>query len=402
MVLYPIKPPYHKSIIVLYTFNITNPYFRPMRFTVSTTALQKNLQVISGAIGNNRTMPISEDFIFNIKDGQLAITATDFETSMSVLMEVIADDDGHVAIPAKMLLETLKSLPDQPLTFKVNPDTYAIEILSQNGKYKLAGEDASDFLNLMTIGDADSFTINSVALARAIQYTLFAIGTDELRPAMTGVYFHTDADSLLFVSTDAQKLVRYRQEGNPAGEATSFIIPKKAMGLLKSALPSGDTEVRISYNRINAFFEVGGVQLVCRLLDARFPDYRAVIPQENPNKLTINKNDLAATLKRLSIFANKNNYQVVFELGAEGEVNLSTQDLDHSNEASERLDCRYEGEEMRIAFNARFLSEMLAVLETDEINLEMSMPNRAGIITPLEQQQGSNILMLIMPLMLFN
>lgn len=372
-----------------------------MRFTVSTTALQKNLQVISGAIGNNRTMPISEDFIFSISDGQLTITATDFETSMSVLMDVMADDDGHVAIPAKMLLETLKSLPDQPLTFKVNPDTHAVEILSQNGKYKLAGEDATDFLNLMAIGEAESFSISSTALSRAMQYTIFAVGTDELRPAMTGVYFHTEGDNLLFVATDAQKLVRYQQEGNPVGDV-SFIIPKKAMGLLKSALPAGEALVNVAYNRINAFFEVNGIQLICRLLDARFPDYRAVIPRDNPNKLVINRNDLASSLKRLSIFANKNNYQVVLDLGVENEITLSTQDLDHSNEAAERLDCQYEGDKMQIAFNARYLSEMLSVVETDEIAMEMSMPNRAGIITPSEQPEGSSVLMLIMPLMLYN
>jgi DNA polymerase-3 subunit beta len=372
-----------------------------MRFTVSTTTLQKNLQLISGAIGGNRTFPISECFIFDIKNGNLSVTASDGETSMSVALDVMADDDGNVGMPAKMLLDILKNLPDQPLTFKVDTDNYAIEILAQSGKYKLGGEDATDFLDIANLSNTETFHINASVLSNAINKTLFAVATDELRPAMTGVFFRADDTGLTFVSTDAHKLVRYQHDNNPDNVETEFILPKKALTLLKNVLPSNDSLVNIAYNRTGVLFSIGNARLVCRLIDARFPDYKNVIPLDNPNRLTINRSDFANSLKRLSIFANKNNHQVVFEV-SDNELKLSTQDLDYSNEAAERLTCQYTGDDMQIAFNARFLSETLSVLDTEEITLEMSTPNRAGIILPTEQEEGSHILMLMMPLMLFS
>lgn len=372
-----------------------------MRFTVSTTTLQKNLQLISGAIGNNRNFPISECFIFNIHDGSLAVTASDGETSMSVALDVIADDDGNVGMPAKMLLDILKSLPDQPLTFKVDTQTHAVEILAQSGKYKLGGEDASDFLDITQIGKSETFHVGASVLSDAIAKTLFAVGTDELRPAMTGVFFRADKNGLIFVATDAHKLVRYQYDNNIDGAEAEFILPKKALTLLKNVLPNNDAPISLSYNKTGVLFTIGDVRLVCRLIDARFPDYKAVIPLDNPNRLTINRADFAASLKRLAIFANKNNYQVVFDLGTD-DLKLTTQDLDYSNEAVERLNCTYEGDDMQIAFNARFLADTLAVLDTDEIVLEMSIPSRAGIILPAQQDEGSHVLMLMMPLMLFS
>ncbi len=372
-----------------------------MRFTVSTTTLQKKLQLISGAIGNNRNFPISECFIFNIEDGSLSVMASDGETSMSVSFDVIADSDGSVGLPAKMLLDILKSLPDQPLTFKVDTEVYAIEILAQNGKYKLGGEDASDFLNITQLDNTQNFAIPAAIWSDAIGKTLFAVGTDELRPAMTGVFFRADDSGMTFVATDAHKLVRYQHDANPDALEAEFILPKKALNLLKNVLPTNDEAVQLAYNRTGVLFSIGDVRLVCRLIDARFPDYKAVIPLDNPNRLTINRSDFATSLKRLSIFANKNNYQVVLDLSAD-ELKLSTQDLDYSSEAVERLPCSYEGQAMQIAFNARFLGETLSVLDTDEILLEMSTPNRAGIVLPVQQEQSSHVLMLMMPLMLFS
>lgn len=372
-----------------------------MRFTVSTTTLQKNLQMISGAIGNNRTFPISECFIFNIKDGALSVTASDGETTMSVSLDVMADDDGNVGMPAKMLLEILKNLPDQPLTFKIDTENYAIEILAKSGKYKLGGEDATDFLDIANLKDTKTFHINANILGSAINKTIFAVSTDELRPAMTGVFFRADDTGLTFVSTDAHKLVRYQHDNNPDNAEAEFILPKKALTLLKNVLPANNALVNIAHNRTGVLFSIGDVRLVCRLIDARFPDYKAVIPLDNPNRLSINRSDFANSLKRLSIFANKNNYQVVFEVGGD-ELKLTTQDIDYANEAVERLTYKYEGSEMQIAFNAKFLSETLSVLDTEEVNLEMSTPSRAGIILPTEQEEGEHILMLMMPLMLFS
>lgn len=369
-----------------------------MKFTVSTTSLLKHLQLLSGAVGSNKTSPISENFIFHITDGTLRITATDMETSMSSELDIIADEDGNVAIPAKMLLDILKSLPDQPLTFKIS-ETYSVEILAKSGKYKLAGQEADAFLDLMEMGEAETLSLSSNALSYAISKTAFAAGTDDLRPAMTGVYVHTDSNKLIFVATDAQKLARFSFEDDQTKPELAFILPRKALNTLKGALPNNDTEVQLSYNPSHAFFSFEGIKLICRLIDARFPDYKVAIPLNNENHLFIDRAELLASIKRLSIFANKNNYQIVLDIAAD-QLKLQTQDPDYANEASEKLDCRYEGDDMQIAFNARYLAELVGAIDSEEVQFDLSAPNRAAILMPPNQSQEENLMLLIMPLLI--
>ncbi len=369
-----------------------------MRFIVSTSELSKKLNLISGVVSSNTVLPILEDFLFEIKDGTMKIFATDMETSMSTEVNVESKEDGSIAIPARILLDTLKTLPEQPLTFSFDENTFAVEISSATGKYKLAGENPEDYPNIPTIEDAENIDIPSDVLGKAISNTIFATSNDELRPAMTGVYFQMETNGLNFVATDASKLVKYTRKDISTKTPSSFIVPRKALQLIKGSLPSFETIVSITYNNTNAFFSFDDTQLICRLVDAKYPDYNAVIPAENNNILELNRVDFLNTLKRISIFSNKTTYQCVLNISGK-EMKVSSQDLDFSNEAFERMECNYGGENIEIAFNARFLIEMLGILTTNEIHLELSTPARAGILVPADQDENEMLLMLVMPVM---
>ena len=371
-----------------------------MKFSVSSSDLLKQLQLANGAIGSNPVLPILEDFLFSINDNKLTIAATDLETSITTTIDVMSDGDGTVAVPAKILVDTLKALPGQPVTFSVNEDNFAIEITSAYGKYKLAGENGADFPTVPHSDDESSITIPAHTLSQGINKTLFATSNDELRPAMTGVYIQIGENQISFVATDAHKLVRYAFTDIATSTETTFIVPKKALTLLKNSLPQND-EVKVAYNKANAFFSFGHVKMVCRLIDARYPDYNAVIPIDNPNQVVVNRADFQNSMKRIAIYANKTTNQVVLNI-TDKSLTISAQDLDFSNEAMEQLPCTFEGDPMTIGFNAKFLVEMLGVMEGDEVKIELSTPTRAGIMRPTQPVDGEDILMLVMPVMLSN
>lgn len=370
-----------------------------MKFSLSSAELKAQLQMISGAIGSNQMLPILEDFLFRIEGEQLTITATDLETTISTTIAVQADKNGLVAIPAKILLDTLKALPEQMITLNVDEESFGVQITSAYGKYKLSGEDGNDYPRLPEPEDASVLEVPAKVLAKGIQKTLFATSSDDLRPAMTGVFFNTSHEGLTFVATDAHKLVRYLFKGVGENAGASFILPKKALNLLKNVLPAGDDLIKVSFTKANAFFTYDNISLICRLIDARFPDYNAVIPNNNPNKLNISKQDLQNSLKRIAIYANKTTNQVVLNIGEE-KLNISAQDLDFSNEADENLPCHYDGDDLKIGFNAKFLIEMLNVLDGDEVSLTLSTPSRPGILTPSVSNENEDLLMLVMPVIL--
>ncbi|MEM6641989.1 MAG: DNA polymerase III subunit beta [Bacteroidota bacterium] len=370
-----------------------------MKFIVSSSYLLKQLSAINGVITTNPVVPILENFLFEISDGNLTITASDLQTSMITELQVEAKEDGSIAIPAKILLETLRNLPEQPVTFSIDSDTYSIEINSDNGRYKLAGENATDFPKIPTVSDADSVNMSSDVLGRAINNTIFATSNDELRPAMTGVYVKLDDTNTTFVATDSHRLIRYRRVDVAADMSHSMIIPRKALTLLKATLPSEVTNVNVEFNASNAFFDFNHIKMICRLIDERFPDYENVIPLDNENLVVIKKGELLSSLKRISIYANKTTHQVRLKITG-SELMVSAEDLDFSNEANERLSCEHDGEDMEIGFNAKFLVEMLSNIDSDEITLKLSAPNRAGIIVPNEKDDEEDVLMLVMPVML--
>lgn len=372
-----------------------------MKFSVSSADLLKQLQIASGAIGSNPVLPILEDFLFDITKDKLHISSTNLETSIETSMEVQSDSDGQIALPARILLDTLKALPEQPITFQINEETNGVEITSAYGKYRLAGDPAEDFPTIPDTEDQQKIDLDAELLLKALGKTLFATSNDELRLAMTGVLVQVDFNKAIFVATDAHKLVKYTFLNLSSDQSASFIIPKRALTLLKNALPS-EGKVEMAFNKSNAFFTFGDdCRVVCRLIDARYPDYNAVIPTDNPHDLLVERAAFQSSLKRIAIYANKTTNQVVLNLN-EGSLTISAQDLDFSNEANEQLSCTYNGEPMSIGFNAKFLIEMLGVLDTKDIKMELSTPNRAGIVVPTEKIEGEELIMLVMPVMMSN
>ena len=371
-----------------------------MKFIVSSSSLLKHLQQISGVINANTVLPILEDFLFEIENKKLSIVATDLETVMRVQMDVESKDNGRVCIPAKILMDSLKNIADQPLTFNIDKN-FAVELTSDNGKYKVMGENPDNFPKEPAADDTTAFKMPSSALVTAINKTLFAVSSDDLRPAMTGVYFELTKDSIQFVATDAHRLVRYKRTDVSCPKTDSFIVPKKPLNLLKNALPDNEDELTVSYNSNHLFVSHGTTQLTCRLIDARFPDYKVVIPTDNPYKLVVNKNDFQSGLRRVSVFSNKSTNQVALTISG-SELQMAAQDVDFSFEGNERMNCQYDGEDLQIAFNARFLIEMLNAAETDDVKVELATPTKAGIIKPTEVEENEELLMLVMPLMLNN
>ena len=370
-----------------------------MKFIVSSNYLLKQLQVLGGVINNSNTLPILDNFLFELEHSKLTVSASDLETTMASTLEVESESEGSVAIPAKLLLETLKTFPEQPLTFVIE-DNNTIEISSNHGKYALAYSSAEEFPKAISLDKASTTVVSADILATAISKTIFATGNDDLRPVMSGVFFQFSTESLTFVATDAHKLVKYSRTDVKADETAEFIMPKKPLNLLKGILAGSDDTVSIEYNDSNAKFSFENSVLICRLIDGKYPNYEAVIPKENPNHLTISRNQFLNSVRRVSIFSNKTTHQIRLKI-AGAELNISAEDIDYSNKAEERLTCDYQGDDMQIGFNSRFLSEMLSNLNADDVQLEMSMPNRAGILTPIDGlDEGETVTMLVMPVML--
>lgn len=373
-----------------------------MKFIVSSTTLLKRLQLINGVINPSNTLPILDNFLFQIIDGKLHISASDLETAMTSKLEVDADMDGSVAIPARLLIDTLKTFPEQPLTFVVNDDRTHLDLSSEQGNYTISCVEGSDFPQMATLEDASTVNMPADVLLLAIAKTIFATGNDELRPVMNGVFFQFSESDLTFVATDAHKLVRYRRTDLKSDSTAEFIMPKKPLNLLKAALPTAESDVKILYTEKNARFEFDDVTLVCRLIDGNYPNYQAVIPQNNENKMVILRSSFLNSMRRVSIFSNKSTHQVRLKI-AGNELHISAEDLDFANKANERLACNYDGEDMEIGFNSKFLIEMLQNIEAENIRLEMEAPNRAGLLIPEDGlDEGEDVLMLVMPVMLNN
>lgn len=370
-----------------------------MKFEVSSTELQKQLNIAFGAISSNPVLPIMEDFLFEVVDNALNITSTNLETTIITSLDVNGIENGKIAVPAKMFLETIKALPEQPITIFVDENN-GIKISSAYGEYKLAGDFVDDFPKVPVEDDVERLTLNSKKIQRGITNTIFATSNDELRLAMTGVLIQIDFTKMYFVATDAHKLVKYTIGNLNTDISHSLIIPKKGLVQVKNAL-GDDHDVDVSFNKSNIFFTFGKTKIICRLIDSKYPEYNTVIPVENPYEAIINRKDFLSSLRRISIYANKSTNQVVLNL-TEKAMTISAQDLDFSNEATEQLLCSFSGDALTIGFNGKFLAEMLSVLETEDIKLELSTPNRAGLIMPMEEEPGEFLLMLVMPVMMGN
>ncbi|MDH5365779.1 MAG: DNA polymerase III subunit beta [Cyclobacteriaceae bacterium] len=372
-----------------------------MKFIVSSAALLKQLSSINGVITTNPVVPILENFLFEISDGLLTVTASDLQTSMITEIDVESKESGSIAVPARILLDTLKNLPEQPVTFSIDEETYSVEISSDNGRYKLAGENSTDFPKVPAVSNDFSVEMSTDVLSSAINNTIFATSNDELRPAMTGVYINLTDSSTTFVATDSHRLIRYRRVDVASDNGNAIIIPRKALNLLRTTLPAENINVSVEFNVSNAFFKFGNIRMICRLIDERFPDYENVIPSDNENNMSINRMEFLGSLRRIAIYANKTTHQVRLKITG-SELQISAEDLDFANEANERLSCEHDGEDIEIGFNAKFLVEMLGNIDSKEIELKLSEPNKAGLIIPKDTDDNEDILMLVMPVMLNN
>ena len=373
-----------------------------MKFIVSSLKLLKNLQALSGVIGSKNTLPILDDFLFQLTENELKITTSDLDVTMTVSMVPdMVDGTGEVTIPARLLLEIMKNFPDVPITISVDNNTLAVELIAGEGRYKLAGHKSDEFPQLPAMADTSVWEIPADVLAKGFEKTVFATGMDEIRPIMSGVLMEMTENFLTFVATDAHKLVRYRRMDVKSDVVASFIVPKKPINQLKNILGTlADEPVRIEFNKTNASFVFGDYQLICRLIEGRYPNYEAVIPKSNPNQLTIDRQIFLAAIRRVAVFSSKATHQVRFRITGQ-EIMLTAEDIDFYNEAKERLTCSYTGDDREIGFNSRFFQEMLGNFDSEEVKLEMSAPNRAGILTPVgNENESEDLLMLLMPVML--
>lgn len=374
-----------------------------MKFVVSSTELLGHLQGISKVISSKNTLPILDNFLFKLEGDQLEITASDLESTLITRMSLQnTDGDGSIAIPARILLDTLKEFSEQPLTFEINLDTQAVVISSEKGKFSIVGQNGVDFPVLPVIKQDKriAFDIDAELLLSGINKTVFATADDELRPVMGGIFVEAGSDKITFVASDAHKLVRYQRSDAHSEENASFILPKKPASLLKNILPKEEGKVALELDDKNAFFILSDYKVVCRLVEGNYPNYNSVIPANNPRKVTIDRIELLNTLKRVSVFSNQASNLVKLELTG-NQMRVSAQDIDFSISAYERLNCQYEGDDMEIGFKSVFLLEILSNIESPDVVIELADPTRAGLLLPSEtDNEAEDVLMLLMPMMI--
>lgn len=376
-----------------------------MKFVVSSADLLSHLQNVSRVISSKNTLPILDNVLFNLEDKTLELTASDLESTFVTSMKLEnATDSGSIAIPAKLLLDTLKEFPDQPLTFDVNLDDNKIVINSENGQYDLPGQNGDDFPQLPVINENSKTSLHVPAevLQYGITSTLFATADDELRPVMNGIFLELTTKDLTFVASDAHKLVRYKRNDAHSDNDASFILPKKPASLLKNILPKESGPVLVEFDSKNAYFQLTKYRLVCRLVEGNYPSYNSVIPTENPNKVIIDRLKFFNALKRVSVFSNQASNLIKLQF-AGNQMTVSAQDIDFSISAFERIPCQYENEDMEIGFKSTFLIEILQNLSSTDVVLELSDPSRAGLLLPLDKEnENEDVLMLLMPMMINN
>lgn len=372
-----------------------------MRFNVSSTSLSNRLQTISRVQNSKNPLPILDCILFELADGVLKMTASDSETTMITTVEVTdAEGEGKFAIGAKQLISSVKEISEQPITFDVNPDTFAIEISYQNGKYNLIGQNGYEYpLPVGMREAARSISFDAQVLLNGISRCLFAAADDELRPQMNGIYFDMTTENITFVASDGHKLVRNRVLSIHADEPSAFILPKKPALLLKTVLPKAEGDVVVRFDDRNAEMQLTDYVISCRLIEGRYPNYNSVIPTDNPFRVVADRMAFISALRRVSVFASQSSALIKLHVN-QGTLTVSAQDLDFSTSAEEHIMCEYEGMAMSIGFNGPFLLDVLNSITSNDIVLELADPSRAGVITPAEQEENEDLIMLLMPMML--
>ena len=373
-----------------------------MKFVVSSSELLSHLSAISKVISSKNTIPILDNFLFDLSETNLTITASDLESTLITRIELDnTEGKGIIAVPAKLLIDTLKEFPEQPLTFKIDEDTFGIEIFSDNGKYSVVGQSGEEYPEIPKIDEekAVSVTVAPKIFQKGIEKTIFATADDELRPVMNGIFVEISPDDISFVASDAHKLVRYRRSDAKAEFDSSFIFPKKPASLLHNLLPREEFQIKLDFDNKNAKFTLSDYTIICRLVEGNYPSYNSVIPKNNPFLMVIDRLTFYNTLKRVAIFSSQASNLIKLNI-SDNQVIISAQDIDFSISAVEKLSCEYDGEEIEIGFKSTFLLEILANISSANIRMELSDPSRAGLLLPADViDDAEDLLMLLMPMM---
>ncbi len=369
--------------------------------TLSSSALLKKLSAISSIIAMNPIVPILENFLFDIAPNQLTITASDIQTTLSTSMPINTQHNTQIAVPARMLLDTLKNFSEQPITFHIDEESYRMTIHSHNGNYTLAGENPADFPEKIMLEHEKIYTISSNVLKKALAYTQVAISNDELKPALSGMYLESIENKITFVAIDGHKLVKYEYQGIKKDTAISpIILPKKVCSLINTLVLKYEKEsIQMQCNKRYAFFQIGDVSITTQLINERYPDYDSVIPKNFALECTLLKDDLLSAIKRIGIYANKSTQQTKFVID-KNQMLITAEDQDFFNEAKEKISCNFEGKSITIGFNVKFLISLLQTIQQEEIQIKMIDPTQACIISPKTQEKDENILLLIMPIII--
>ncbi|MEG1643450.1 MAG: DNA polymerase III subunit beta [Bacteroidales bacterium] len=372
-----------------------------MKFIVSSSALLFHLQAVGRVINSKNTISILDNFLFNLSDDKMTVTASDQETTMTTTFEVQeSEGNGVFAVSAKMLLDSLKELPDQPLTFDINNDNLEIFLYFQNGQFSFIGINGSEYPQRTQLSDtAKTISIASAVLLNGITRTAFALADNDLRPIMAGIFFDVQPDHIIFVASDSQKLACFKNTSVQTGLQTSFILPRKPANLLKTILPKENGDVMVTFDEKNACFTLENFVLNCRLIEGVYPKYASVIPQNNPSQLIIDRSIFTTALRRVSVFSDQASSLVKLQLSSDKLV-VSARNISFSTSAEESVACNYTGDTMNIGFSANFLIEILNNISAQEVSMQLADPSRAGVITPVQNEQDEDLLILLMPIML--
>ena len=369
-----------------------------MRFVVSSTSLSHSLQAVSKVIASKNAMPIRENILFEIKGTQLTLTASDEDNTFKAQLEInSADGDFAFTIPARHMIDIMGKFPEMPLTFDVS-DLSKIQLTSETGKYQLVGTSAEEYPQMKELDNANTFSIAGDVLLRAISKTVFAAADNELRPIMNGICFVINNDGLVCAATDSHQLVRFTNT-SITGQDAQFVLPKKPANILKNVLPKEKADVKITFNSNSACFELEKYTLVSRLIEGKYPNFNAVIPQNNINKLTIDKASFMSAINRVAVCSNQASNLIKLDINT-NEMILTAQDYDFSTFATEKINCQFEGTPMAIGLKAPFLLDILGGIDSDDVIIELSDPSRAVLILPFNKLENEEILMLLMPMTL--
>ncbi|MEM1268847.1 MAG: DNA polymerase III subunit beta [Bacteroidota bacterium] len=372
-----------------------------MKFTVARKDLHEALKTVAGAVPSKSTLPILECILFERAGEHLRLVATDLEISIQQDLDVTFESNGEagvsrIAVPAKRLIDTLNALPDIPIEF-TSKDEFQVELKTDQGRYKMVGQDGADYPAVPSFDEDRSLTIDADLLSKSIKKTGFAATKDALRPAMMGIYFQVGTENGRAVATDGHRLVRLTLDALRADEPFNFIVPVKALNLVGRVAGAGDCALHVGSSYVR--FELGGTQVYARLIEEAYPNYESVIPVDNQNKMSINKASMENAVKRVSLYSSSMTHQIRLALRTD-QVQISAEDIERASAANERVVCEYDGADMDIGFNSVYLTEVLSNIDSENVVFEFGSPNRAGIVIPSDQPEGEDMLMLIMPVML--